>query len=122
MHPARPSYHALTSKGTPLCRYELYQYVHVSEVGLGVGGGFGGATALESIFVDRLMEKTVDGDVLQECFINTASAWINMMLVSASGPIKTPVGACATAAASLDIGVDTIMTGKARVFIAGGPS
>ncbi|RLN91887.1 hypothetical protein BBJ28_00027186 [Nothophytophthora sp. Chile5] len=43
-----------------------------------------------------------------------------MLLLSSSGPIKTPVGACATAAESVDIGADTIKSGKARVVIVGG--
>lgn len=48
------------------------------------------------------------------------AAWVNMLLLSSSGPIKTPVGACATAAASVDIAVETIQSGKARVVVAGG--
>ena len=37
-----------------------------------------------------------------------------------SGPVKTPVGACSTATESVEIGVETILSGKARVVIAGG--
>ncbi|KAJ2333063.1 fatty acid synthase alpha subunit Lsd1, partial [Coemansia sp. RSA 2673] len=73
--------------------YELYQYVHVSEVA---------------------------PDVYQETFISTPPAWINMLLMSASGPIKTTVGACATGIASIDVAVDTIQAGKAKVMLAGG--
>jgi len=43
-----------------------------------------------------------------------------MLLLSSSGPIKTPVGACATAVESVDIGYETIMEGKARVCFVGG--
>ena len=43
-----------------------------------------------------------------------------MLLLSSSGPIKTPVGACATAVESVEIGVDTIRTGKAKVVVVGG--
>ena len=39
------------------------------------------------------MEKTIPSDTLAESFINTMPAWINMLLLSSSGPIKTPVGA-----------------------------
>ena len=45
---------------------------------------------------------------------------MNMLLLSSSGPIKTPVGACATAVESVEIGVDTILRGKAKVMIVGG--
>ena len=43
-----------------------------------------------------------------------------MLLLSSSGPIKTPVGACATAAESVEVGVETILSQKARVVIVGG--
>jgi fatty acid synthase subunit alpha, fungi type len=45
---------------------------------------------------------------------------VNMLLLSSSGPIKTPVGACATAAESVDIAVETILSGKARIMMCGG--
>lgn len=48
------------------------------------------------------------------------SAWVNMLLLSSTGPIKTPVGACATAVESVDIGYETILEGKARVCFVGG--
>ncbi|KAJ3326414.1 3-oxoacyl-[acyl-carrier-protein] synthase [Blyttiomyces sp. JEL0837] len=100
--------------------YEFYQYVHVSEVGNTSGGGMGGMRALQKIFKERLLEKPVQADILQESFINTMPAWINMLLLSSSGPIKTPVGACATAAESVDIAYETIMSGKAKIVICGG--
>lgn len=53
-------------------------------------------------------------------FINTVAGWVNLLLLSSSGPIKIPVGACATALQSVEIAVDTILSGKAKVMIAGG--
>jgi 3-oxoacyl-(acyl-carrier-protein) synthase len=100
--------------------YEFYQYVHVSEVGNTSGGGMGGMRALQGLFKDRLLEKPIQKDILQESFINTMPAWVNMLLLSSSGPIKTPVGACATAAESVEIGYETILSGKARIVICGG--
>lgn len=100
--------------------YELYQYVHVSEVGNTSGGGMGGMRSLKRMFHQRKLDEDIPSDTLAESFINTMPAWVNMLLVSSSGPIKTPVGACATAAESLDIGMETILSGKARVVIAGG--
>jgi fatty acid synthase subunit alpha, fungi type len=67
-----------------------------------------------------LIEKPIQSDILQETFINTVPAWVNMLLLSSSGPIKTAVGACATAAESVDIAYETIMSGKARIMICGG--
>ena len=98
----------------------MYKYVHVSEVGNCSGSGMGGVSALRGMFKDRYKDEPVQNDILQESFINTMSAWVNMLLISSSGPIKTPVGACATAVESLDIGVETILSNKAKICIVGG--
>ncbi|ORX48172.1 fatty acid synthase [Piromyces finnis] len=100
--------------------YEFYEYVHVSEVGNCSGGGVGGMTSNHKQYFDRVFEKPVQSDILQECFINTMPAWINLLLLSSSGPIKTPVGACATAVESVEIGLETILSGKAKIVIVGG--
>ena len=100
--------------------YEFYKYVHISEVGNCIGSGIGGTTALRGMYKDRYLDKPLQKDILQESFINTMSAWVNMLLISSTGPIKTPVGACATAVESVDIGYETIMEGKARVCFVGG--
>lgn len=100
--------------------YEFYQYVHLSEVGNCIGSGIGGTSALRGMYKDRFLDKPLQKDILQESFINTMSAWVNMLLISSTGPIKTPVGACATAVESIDIGYETIVEGKARVCFVGG--
>ncbi|KAK6461491.1 fatty acid synthase subunit alpha [Scheffersomyces coipomensis] len=100
--------------------YEFYKYVHISEVGNCSGSGMGGVSALRGMFKDRYADKPVQNDILQESFINTMSAWVNMLLLSSSGPIKTPVGACATAVESVDIGIETILSGKAKICLVGG--
>ncbi|CDK29759.1 unnamed protein product [Kuraishia capsulata CBS 1993] len=100
--------------------YEFYKYVHVSEVGNCSGSGMGGVTALRGMFKHRYQDQPVQNDILQESFINTMAAWVNMLLLSSSGPIKTPVGACATAIESVDSGVETILSGKAKICIVGG--
>lgn len=100
--------------------YEFYKYVHISEVGNCIGSGIGGTTALRGMYKDRYLDKPLQKDILQESFINTMSAWVNMLLISSTGPIKTPVGACATAVESVDIGYETIVEGKARVCFVGG--
>ena len=100
--------------------YEFYQYVHISEVGNCIGSGIGGTHALRGMYKDRFLDKPLQKDILQESFINTMSAWVNMLLISSTGPIKTPVGACATAVESIDIGYETIVEGKARVCFVGG--
>ncbi|KPV74523.1 uncharacterized protein RHOBADRAFT_28081 [Rhodotorula graminis WP1] len=100
--------------------YELYKYVHPSEVGSSLGSGMGGITSISKMFRDRREEKDVQKDILQETFINTVAGWVNLLLLSSSGPIKIPVGACATALQSVEIACDTILSGKAKIMIAGG--
>lgn len=100
--------------------YEFYKYVHISEVGNCIGSGIGGTSALRGMYKDRFLDKPLQKDILQESFINTMSAWVNMLLISSTGPIRTPVGACATAVESIDIGYDCIVEGKARICFVGG--
>lgn len=100
--------------------FEFYKYVHLSEVGNCSGSGMGGVSALRGMFKDRYLDLPVQNDILQESFINTMSAWVNMLLISSSGPIKTPVGACATSIESADSGIETILSGKAKIVFIGG--
>ncbi|KAJ2363538.1 fatty acid synthase alpha subunit Lsd1, partial [Coemansia sp. RSA 2611] len=100
--------------------YELYQHFHVSEVGSTFGSALGGLQALQDMFRNRELDREVQGDALQETFISTIQAWVNMLLMSSAGPVKPAVGACATAVLSIDTAVDTIQAGKAKVMLAGG--
>ena len=100
--------------------YEIYQYVHTSQVGNCIGSGAGGIISLEKIHRARSMEKPAPQDVLQETFNNTIAAWVNMLIMSSNGPIRTPVGACATAIESLDNAYDLITSGKAKLCLVGG--
>ncbi|KAJ2881012.1 fatty acid synthase alpha subunit Lsd1, partial [Coemansia aciculifera] len=99
--------------------YELYQYFHISEVGNTTGSGLGGSRALRDVFKSRYLDKEVKSDTLQETFISTVQAWVNMLLMSSSGPVKPAVGACATSVLSIDAAIETIQSGKAKVMIAG---
>ncbi|KAJ2358940.1 fatty acid synthase alpha subunit Lsd1 [Coemansia sp. RSA 2618] len=100
--------------------YELYQHFHVSEVGSTMGSGVGGGHGLYDVYHKRFLNGEVQSDALQEVFISTIQAWINMLLMSGSGPVKPAVGACATAMLSIDTAVDTIQSGKAKVMLVGG--
>lgn len=60
--------------------YELYKYVHPSEVGSSLGSGMGGMISLSRMFRDRREEKDVQKDILQETFINTVAGWVNLLL------------------------------------------
>ncbi|MBF0491737.1 MAG: DUF1729 domain-containing protein [Deltaproteobacteria bacterium] len=100
--------------------YEFYQYIHNSKLGNTIGGGMGGMNSIRLSFRERLLEAQVQSNILQEQLINVIPAWVNMMLLSASGPVITPVGACATAAASIEAGAGLIEQGKAKIVMVGG--
>ncbi|KAF4333513.1 fatty acid synthase subunit alpha reductase [Fusarium beomiforme] len=100
--------------------YEFYKHMHVSEFGNCLGSSMGGLSSLRRMHRDRYIDKPVKSDILQETFINTTGAWINMLLSSSAGPIRTPVGACATSIESLDTACDLITLKKAKVCLVGG--
>ncbi|RDW87106.1 Fatty acid synthase subunit alpha [Aspergillus mulundensis] len=100
--------------------YEMYQHIHVSELANCLGSGGGPMKVIQSMYRDRFLDRQMRGDIILEHFVNTMGAWVNMLLLSATGPLKTPVGACATAIESLDIGCEAIQTGKCKVAVVGG--
>ncbi|KAB8207734.1 hypothetical protein BDV34DRAFT_234113 [Aspergillus parasiticus] len=100
--------------------YDIYQHIHVSELANCLGTGGGPMKVIQNMYRDRFIDRQVRGDIILEHFLNTMGAWVNMLLLSASGPLKTPVGACATALESLDIGCDAIISGNCKVAIVGG--
>ncbi|PYI00382.1 hypothetical protein BO78DRAFT_330196 [Aspergillus sclerotiicarbonarius CBS 121057] len=100
--------------------YELYEYIHVSELANCLGTGGGTMKTIQSMYRDRFLDRPVRGDIILDHFSNTMGAWVNMLVFSSTGPLKTPVGACATAIESLDSGCEAIQTGKCRVAIIGG--
>lgn len=100
--------------------YEFYKHIHVSELANCIGTGAGPLLAMRGVYRDRYLDRPVQSDILQESFLNTIGAWINMLILSSTGPIKSPVGACATAIESLDIGCEAIQGGKCKVALVGG--
>ncbi|KAH9466047.1 hypothetical protein Pst134EA_013895 [Puccinia striiformis f. sp. tritici] len=94
--------------------YELYKYIYPSRVGSSLGSGMCGMSSLSKMFRDRREEKNFQKDIPQETFINTVAGRVNLLLLSSSGPIKIPVGACAIALQSVEIACDTILSGKAK--------
>ncbi|KAK0482325.1 hypothetical protein IW261DRAFT_1678045 [Armillaria novae-zelandiae] len=73
--------------------YELYKHMHPSDIGTCFGLGLGGPDSMCKMFKDHWDEKELDSSTP---LINTTAGWINLLLVSSSGPFKIPVSACAT--------------------------
>ncbi|THC93898.1 hypothetical protein EYZ11_006616 [Aspergillus tanneri] len=100
--------------------FEIYRYIHVSELANCIGTGVGGLVSMRGIYGERYLDRPVQSDILQESYLNAMGAWTNMLLLGSSGPIKSPVGTCATAVESLDAGCESILLGKVKMAVVGG--
>ncbi|KAI1307786.1 putative fatty acid synthase alpha subunit FasA [Xylaria venustula] len=100
--------------------FEFYKHIHVSELGVYIGSGAGSLKSTRDMYRRRYLDNPVKGDVLQETFLNAMTAWTNMLLFGATGPLKTPTGTCATAVESLDIACDSIRSRGVKVAVVGG--
>ncbi|MCJ7858881.1 type I polyketide synthase [Corynebacterium kalidii] len=98
---------------------EILQAVHPSDVAMTQGTGFGGMTSMRKLFVDRFLEEDIPSDILQETLPNVVAAHTMQSYVGGYGAMIHPVGACATAAVSVEEGVDKIKLGKADFVVAG---
>lgn len=99
---------------------ELLSVVHPSEVASTQGTGFGGMSSMRRFYIDRFMGEERPQDLLQETLGNVIAAHTMQSYVGGYGAMVHPVGACATAAVSVEEGVDKILCGKASFVVAGG--
>lgn len=99
---------------------ELMQWVHPALVANTQGTGMGGMSSMRSLYLDNLLGEPRENDILQEALPNVALAHVVQSYVGSYGAMVHPVGACATAAVSVEEGVDKIRLGKAEVVVAGG--
>ncbi len=98
---------------------ELLRSLHPSEVASTQGTGFGGMTSMRRLYVDRFLGGEYPQDILQETLPNVVAAHTMQSYVGGYGSMIHPVGACATAAVSVEEGVDKITAGKATFVVAG---
>ncbi|KKK21819.1 hypothetical protein ARAM_004342 [Aspergillus rambellii] len=99
---------------------EIFEHIHLSELGNFIGSSMGGVVNTRALYHDVSLDQDVPSDALQETYLNTAPAWVNMLLLGAAGPIKTPVGACATALESIDSALESIQAGHTKICLVGG--
>src|SRR6201988_3442015 len=107
----------LSSGFTPT---ELMRWVHPSLVASTQGTGMGGMTSMQTMYHGNLLGRTKPNDILQEVLPNVVAAHVIQSYVGSYGAMIHPVGACATAAVSVEEGVDKIRLGKAELVVAGG--
>lgn len=99
---------------------ELLKAVHPAEVSSTQGTGIGGMESLRKVFLDRFLGEDRPQDILQEALPNVVAAHTMQSYVGGYGQMIHPVGACATAAISVEEGVDKIKLGKSSFVVAGG--
>ncbi|MBZ8178232.1 DUF1729 domain-containing protein [Corynebacterium sp. 3HC-13] len=99
---------------------ELLAKVHPARVSSTQGTGMGGVESMRSLYIDGLLAQPRPNDILQEALPNVVAAHVMQSYVGGYGQMIHPVAACATAAVSVEEGVDKIRLGKADVVVAGG--
>ena len=99
---------------------ELMRWVHPSLVASTQGTGIGGLTSMQTMFHGNLLGNAKPNDILQEVLPNVVAAHVMQSYIGGYGAMVHPVGACATAAVSVEEGVDKIRLGKADLVVAGG--
>jgi len=99
---------------------ELMRWTHPSLVANTQGTGMGGMESMRSLYIDTLLGDARANDILQEALPNVVAAHVVQSYVGSYGAMVHPVAACATAAVSVEEGVDKIRLGKATFVVSGG--
>ena len=80
----------------------------------------GGMASLRRLLLDHLLAGERQNDRVQESLGNVVAAHAVQTYLGSYGPMIHPVGACATAAVSLEVAHDKIRSGGALAVLAGG--
>jgi fatty acid synthase len=99
---------------------ELMRWVHPSLVASTQGTGMGGMTSMQRMYHGNLLGRNKPNDILQEVLPNVFAGHVVQSYIGSYGSMIHPVAACATAAVSVEEGVDKIRLGKAEFVVAGG--
>ena len=99
---------------------EVMRYVHPSLVANTMGTGMGGGTSMQTMYHGNLLGRNKPNDIFQEVLPNIVAAHVVQSYIGSYGAMIHPVAACATAAVSIEEGVDKIRLGKAEMVVTGG--
>ncbi len=99
---------------------ELLENVHPGLVSSTQGTGIGAMESLRSLYIDGILGQPRASDVLQEALPNVIAAHVMQSYVGGYGQMIHPVAACATAAVSVEEGLDKLILGKSDFVVAGG--
>lgn len=106
--------------GAGLTPSELMEWVHPRLVANTQGTGMGGMSSIRAMNIGAVLGEPHPNDTLQEALGNVIAAHVAQSYVGGYGAMVHPVGACATAAVSVEEAVDKIRLGKAKFVVAGG--
>ena len=98
---------------------ELLRCVHPAQVASTQGTGMGGVESLRALYVNGLLGEARQNEVLQETLPNIIAAHVMQDYVGGYGAQHNPVGACATAAVSVEQASDLLRLRKADFVVAG---
>ena len=99
---------------------EVMRYVHPSLVANTMGTGMGGGRSMQTMYHGNLLGRSKPNDIFQEVLPNIVAAHVVQSYIGSYGAMVHPVAACATAAVSVEEGIDKIRLGKAELVVAGG--
>ncbi|APT85305.1 type I polyketide synthase [Corynebacterium aquilae] len=99
---------------------DVMRHIHPTRVSSTQGTGMGGMESMRSLYLDGLLAEPRANDILQEALPNVMAAHVMQSYVGGYGQMIHPVAACATAAVSVEEGMDKIRLGKADFVVAGG--
>ena len=99
---------------------EVMRYVHPSMVANTMGTGMGGGRSMQTMYHGNLLGRSKPNDIFQEVLPNIVAAHVVQSYIGSYGAMVHPVAACATAAVSVEEGIDKIKLGKAELVVAGG--
>ncbi len=99
---------------------EVMRYVHPSLVANTMGTGMGGGSSMQTMYHGNLLGRNKPNDIFQEVLPNIVAAHVVQSYIGSYGAMIHPVAACATAAVSMEEGIDKIRLGKAEMVVTGG--
>ena len=85
---------------------QLLRWIHPTKFANTQGTGIGGMQSTRKMYVDALLGEQPPNDVLQEALPNVIAAHTVQSYLGGYGAMVHPVAACATAAVSVEEGVD----------------
>ena len=75
---------------------------------------------MQTMYHGNLLGRSKPNDIFQEVLPNIVAAHVVQSYIGSYGAMVHPVAACATAAVSVEEGIDKIKLGKAELVVAGG--